>query len=182
MDVLDNCTTALNSQFNAATKCTPFWSLYGRHWNVELPDPPTQNAISHDPLAYGMNVSRAASMAQKYVAICNKDADRLLDDKARKMRSKSEIIVGSKVRLYRPRAAENTDKMPWIGEYEVLDTNGLVSKITNGPMSFLIESKNSKFQSQISPVPAFGHYRGGSIRHLEVCRLREGRRINPSQK
>ena len=132
VDVLDYCTAALNSQFNAATKCSPFWSLYGRHWNVELPDPPTQNAISHDPLAYGMNVSRAASMAQKYVAICNKDADRLLDDKARKMRSKSEIIVGSKVRLYRPRAAENTDKMPWIGEYEVLDTNGLVSKITNG--------------------------------------------------
>ena len=135
VDVLDYCTAALNAQFNAATKCSPFWSLYGRHWNVELPDPPTQNAngpLTHDPLAFGMNVSRAASAAHKYVAICNQEADRLLDKKARKMRSKSEIIVGSKVRLYRPRSAVNSDKMPWIGEYEVLDTTDLVSKITDG--------------------------------------------------
>mgnify|MGYP003337426999 CR=1 FL=1 len=47
-------------------------------------------------------------------------------------RSKSEITIGSKVRLYRPRSAESTDKLPWIGEYEVLDTTDLVSKITNG--------------------------------------------------
>ena len=79
-----------------------------------------------------MNVSRAAAMAQKYVTICNQEADRVLDAKARNSRSKSEIIVGSKVRLYRPRSAENTDKLPWIGEYEVLDTTDYVSKITNG--------------------------------------------------
>ena len=131
VDILDYCTAALNSQFNAATKCSPFWSLYGRHWNVELPDPPTQSALTHDPLAYGMNVSRAASMAQKYVKICNQEADRGLDAKKR-FNSLSEITVGSKVRLYRPRSAENTDKLPWIGEYEVLDTMDLVSKITNG--------------------------------------------------
>ena len=132
VDILDYCVAALNSQFNAATKCSPFYALYGRHWNVELPDSPTQNALSHDPLAYGMNVSRAAAMAQKFVRVCNQEADRVLDSKARYSRKKSEISVGSKVRLYRPRSAENTDKMPWIGEYEVLDTNGLVSKITNG--------------------------------------------------
>ena len=132
VDVLDYCVAALNSQFNAATKCSPFFALYGRHWNVELPDPPTQTALSHDPLAYGMNISRAAAMAQKYVRVCNQEADRALDVKLKNSVKKSEITIGSKVRLYRPRSAENTDKMPWIGEYEVLDTTDLVSKITDG--------------------------------------------------
>ena len=147
VDILDYCVAALNSQFNAATKCSPFYALYGRHWNVELPDSPTQNALSHDPLAYGMNVSRAAAMAQKYVRVANQEADRVLDSKARYSRNKSEITVGSKVRLYRPRSAENTDKMPWIGEYEVLDTNGLVSKITDGPYTDWVHN------SHLSVIP-----------------------------
>ena len=129
VDILDYCTAALNSQFNSATKCSPFWSLYGRNWNVELPEPPRTFSQNHDPLSYGMNVSRVTSMAQKYIKVCNQEADRLLDNKAQNTKIPSEITVGSKVRLYRPKSAENTDKMPWIGEYDVLDTNGLVSKI-----------------------------------------------------
>ena len=132
VDVLDYCKMALNAQFNSATKCSPFYALYGRNWNLDLPPAPRNFSQSMDPLAYGMNVSRVTHQAQKFIQICNQDADRALDNKPRDSRVNSRIMVGSKVRLYRPRAAENTDKMPWIGSYEVLDTNGRVSKITDG--------------------------------------------------
>ena len=132
VDVLDYCKMALNAQFNSATKCSPFYALYGRNWNLDLPPAPRNFSQSMDPLAYGMNVSRVTHQAQKFIKICNQEADRALDNKPRDSRVNSRIMVGSKVRLYRPRAAENTDKMPWIGSYEVLDTNGLVSKITDG--------------------------------------------------
>ena len=131
VDILPYVVSALNNCMNRATKTTPFYCLYGRHGNIDLPVAPPNQKTALSPLEYGLSVSNALKHAYRAVEIANKDADDVLERKVDRTASKCTLEVGQKVCLYRPHAAGNTHRMPWSGEFKILETNGLVSKITN---------------------------------------------------
>ena len=132
VDILPYVVSALNNSINRATKTTPFYCLYGRHGNIDLPAAPHNQITAFSPLEYGLSVSNALKDAYRAVEIANKDADDVLERKVDRTASKCTLEVGQKVCLYRPHASGNTHRMPWSGELKILETNGLVAKVTDG--------------------------------------------------
>ena len=130
VDILPYVVSALNNCMHRATRTTPFYCLYGRHGNIDLPEAPSNHKTASSPLEYGISVSNALKDAYRAIQIANKDADDVLERKVDRTASKCTLEVGQKVCLYRPHASGNTHRMPWSGEYKILETNGLVSKIT----------------------------------------------------
>ena len=131
VDILPYVVSALNNSINRATKTTPFYCLYGRHGNIDLPVAPSNQKTDFSPLEYGLSVSNALKHAYRAVEIANKDADDVLERKVDRTASKCTLEVGQKVCLYRLHASGNIHRMPSSGEFKILETNGLVSKITN---------------------------------------------------
>ena len=129
LDLLPFVVSALNASPNSATKTTPHFAVFGRHPKMDLPLAPDKNLSANSPLEFGLLASECARRAYKLIEFSNRAADLRLDEKIAKTSSESDLRVGHKVCIYRPQAASNTDRMPWHGEYEILDTNGLVSKI-----------------------------------------------------
>ena len=128
-DVLDYTVQALNANYNAATKTSPFYCIYGRHYNIALPTL-SKKEVATDPLSHGMAVNTTLQMAHKYVKLCNQDADKLLDTKTAKTHQKSLLQVGDKVALYRPNSVQNDSKLPWIGDFTIVECNDYVAKIS----------------------------------------------------
>ena len=128
-DVLDYTVQALNANYNAATKTSPFYCVFGRHYNIALPTL-SKEQVANDPLSYGMNVNATLQMAHKYVRLCNKDADIALE-KRNKNHTKSLLQVGDKVSLYRPNSVLNDSKMPWIGEFVIVECDDFIAKISD---------------------------------------------------
>ena len=129
VDLLPYVVSALNNSVHCATGCSPFYAVYGRKGDFELPDSPEARLASDSPLEYGMQVSNCLKDAHAAITIANKDADRILDEKVARTSSKCTLKVGDKVCLYRPHASGNTHRMPWSGEYKIEATNGLIAKI-----------------------------------------------------
>ena len=129
VDLLPYVVSALNNSIHRATGCSPFYAVYGRNGDFELPNSPETQLISNSPLDYGMEVSNCLKDAYAAITIANKEADRILDEKVARTSSKCTLKVGDKVCLYRPHASGNTHRMPWSGNYKIEETNGLVSKI-----------------------------------------------------
>ena len=128
-DILDYTVQALNANYNAATKTSPFYCIYGRHYNIALPTL-SESEVATDPLSHGMAVNTTLQMAHKYVKMCNQDADSLLDERTAKTHTKSLLQVGDKVTLYRPNSAQNDKKLPWIGDFTIVECNDYVAKIS----------------------------------------------------
>ena len=128
-DVLDYTVQALNANFNAATKMSPFYCVFGRHYNIALPTL-SKEEVANNPLSHGMHVNATLQLAHKYVRLCNKDAD-IAQDKRTKNHSKSLLQVGDKVSLYRPNSVQNDSKMPWIGEFVIVECDDFIAKISD---------------------------------------------------
>ena len=131
VDILPYVVSALNSCMNRPTKTTPSYCLYGLHGNIDLPMAPSNQKTALSPLEYGLSVPNALKHAYNAVQITNKDADDVFERKVDQTASKCTLEVGQKVCLYCPQASGNTHHMPWSGECKILETNDLVSKITN---------------------------------------------------
>ena len=79
-----------------------------------------------------MAVNTTLQMAHKYVRYCNQDADALLDTRTAKTHTRSLLQVGDRVSLYRPKSVQNDSKLPWIGDYCIVECNDYVAKISDG--------------------------------------------------
>ena len=130
-DILDYTVQALNANFNSATKTSPFYCIYGRHYNIALPTL-SKKEVATNPLSHGMAVNTTLQMAHKYVRYCNQDADALLDTRTAKTHTRSLLQVGDRVSLYRPKSVQNDSKLPWIGDYCIVECNDYVAKISDG--------------------------------------------------
>ena len=128
-DVLDYTVQALNANYNVATKTSPFYAVFGRHYNIALPTL-SEKEVANNPLSHGMQVNATLHLAHKYVRLCNKDADVILD-KRTKNHSKSLLQVGDKVSLYRPNSVQNDSKMPWIGNFVITECDDFIAKISD---------------------------------------------------
>ena len=128
-DVLDYTVQALNANYNAATKTSPFYAVFGRHYNIALPTL-SDKEVANSPLSHGMMVNATLQLAHKYVRLCNKDADAILDERT-KNHKKSLLQVGDKVSLYRPNSVQNDSKMPWIGTFVITECDDFIAKISD---------------------------------------------------
>ena len=129
VDILPYVVSAHNNSIHRSTGCSPFYALYGRNGDIELPGSPEARITASSPMDYGFQVSNCLKDAYAAIETANKEADRVIDEKVARTSSKCMLKVGDKVCLYRPHAAGNTHRMPWSGNYKILETNGLVSKI-----------------------------------------------------
>ena len=129
-DVLDYTVQALNANFNAATKTSPFYCVFGRHYNIALPTLSAEE-VANNPLSHGMQVNATLQMAHKFVRLCNKEAD-IAQDNRIKNNVKSLLQVGDKVSLYRPNSVQNDSKLPWVGNYVIVEADDYVAKISDG--------------------------------------------------
>ena len=128
-DILDYTVQALNANYNAATKTSPFYCIFGRHYNIALPTL-SEKEVATNPLSHGMAVNSTLQMAHKFVKLCNQDADLLLDQRTAKTHKKSLLQIGDKVALYRPHSVQNDSKLPWIGDFTITECNDYVAKIS----------------------------------------------------
>ena len=131
VEILPYVVSALNNCSSTATGCSPFYAVYGRKGNIELPGSPVSQMLAKSPLDYGHQVSNCLKQAHHAIQKANKEADSVLDQRIARTSSKCSLEVGHKVCLYRPHAAGNTHRMPWLGKFKILATNGLVAKITD---------------------------------------------------
>ena len=127
---MDYTVQALNANYNAATKTSPFYAVFGRHYNIALPTL-SKEEVANNPLSHGMQVNATLQLAHKYVRLCNKDADIALDNR-NKNHTHSLLQVGDKVSLYRPNSVQNDSKMPWIGNFVITDCDDFVARISDG--------------------------------------------------
>ena len=129
-DVLDYTVQALNANYNAATKTSPFYAVFGRHYNIALPTL-SKEEVANNPLSHGMQLNATLQLAHKYVRLANKDADIALENR-NKNHTPSLLQVGDKVSLYRPNSVQNDSKMPWIGNFVITQCDDFVAKISDG--------------------------------------------------
>ena len=131
-EVLGQVVSAMNACFNEATKCSPFYAMYGKNYCLDiprLPDNASRNG-SFDALSHGMNLDAALVKVHRLVDLCAKDTDHKADS-SRRDTNLEKLDQGDKVLIYRPLSTAANAKVGWIGGYSVLKSNDFAAKLKN---------------------------------------------------
>ena len=131
-DVLESAVSSMNATANTATGASPHYIITGRQPNIGLPKIPCQDIVNNNPGAYGMQINALLRQVHQRVAVANNEADHKMEAKLNSSIFKDPIQVGDKVLLHRPQSATaHLSHLPWIGDFEVTKTNGLVVQVKN---------------------------------------------------
>ena len=131
-DVLESAVSSMNATANTATGASPHYIITGRQPNIGPPKIPCQDIVNNNPGAYGMQINALLRQVHQRVALANNEADHKMEAKLNRSIFKDPIQVGDKVLLHRPQAATaHLSHLPWIGDFEVTKTNGLVVQVKN---------------------------------------------------
>ena len=131
-DVLESAVSSMNATANTATGASPHYIITGRQPNIGLPKIPCQDIVNNNPGAYGMQINALLRQVHQRVALANNEADHKMEAKLNRSIFKDPIQVGDKVLLHRPQSATaHLSHLPWIGDFEVTKTNGLVVQVKN---------------------------------------------------
>ena len=131
-DVLESAVSSMNATANIATGASPHYIITGRQPNIGLPKIPCQDIVNNNPGAYGMQINALLRQVHQRVALANNEADHKMEAKLNRSIFKDPIQVGDKVLLHRPQSATtHLSHLPWIGDFEVTKTNGLVVQVKN---------------------------------------------------
>ena len=126
--VLHLVVCSMNGQANKSTKRSPFEVLTGRPYTLAMPNVATNSAESAEQ--YAQNVSAELKSVFKAVRLCSQEADDDRRHKVNKNPTRSPLRPGDMCLLYRPDSRKKDDKhFPWIGDFVVLETNGLVFRV-----------------------------------------------------
>ena len=131
-EVLGHVVGAMNACFNEATKCSPFYAMFGKNYCLDIPRLP-ENASrngSFDALSHGMNLDALLVKVHRLVDLCAKDTDHK-SDLSRRESNLEKLDQGDKVLIYRPLSAAANAKVGWIGGYSVLKSNDFAAKLKN---------------------------------------------------
>ena len=129
-EVLNHVVASMNAVQNAATRCSPFYAMFGRHYCLDIPRIPDKDKKYFDPLTHGMDLDAAMVKIHKLVNLCAKSTDFALDNTRRD--SKSENLgQGDKVLIYRPLSTSADSEVGWIPGYSVLESNDFAAKLKN---------------------------------------------------
>ena len=132
-DVLCHVVGAMNACFNEATKCSPFYAMFGKNYCLDIPRLPENDAsrkASFDCLSHGMNLDATLAKIHRLVDLCAKDTDYKVDSSHRET-NLEKLAQGDKVLIYRPLSAAANAKVEWIGGYSVLESNDFAAKLKN---------------------------------------------------
>ena len=128
---------ALNRSWNAATKRSPHFIIYGREpdlTGIELDGPKGAT-----PIAYGLRIRKILEIAHSAVQKAQSRANVKLDKRLEPAFSVLDLKPGDFVHLKRDQSVKSSGgKFPWIGPYEVLKVNDHFVKIDkNGDIDFV---------------------------------------------
>ena len=132
-EVLGHVVGAMNACFNEATKCSPFYAMFGKNYCLDIPRLPEKDASrteSFDALSHGMNLDAAMVKIHRLVDLCAKDTDHKADS-SRRETNIEKLTQGDKVLIYRPLSAAANAKVEWISGYTVLESNDFAAKLKN---------------------------------------------------
>ena len=129
-EVLNHVVASMNAVQNKATRCSPFYAMFGRQYCLDLPRLPEQDKRYFDPLTHGMDLDASMVKIHRLVDLCAKNADFVLDNSLRE--SKPENFgQGDKVLIYRPLSTSADAKVDWKPGYSVLKSNEFAAKLKN---------------------------------------------------
>ena len=132
-EVLGHVVGAMNACFNEATKCSPFYAMFGKNYSLDIPRLPENDAsrqASFDVLSHGMNLDAALAKIHRLVDLCAKETDHKVDS-SRRETNLEKLAQGDKVLIYRPLSAAADAKVEWIGGYSVIESNDFAAKLKN---------------------------------------------------
>ena len=128
--VLNQVVAAMNACHNAATKCSPFYAMFGKNYCLDIPRLPKDDPKSFDALTHGMNLDAAMVKIHRLVEMCAADSDFKKDSKLRETKLE-KLSQGDKVLIYRPLSSEANSNVGWLDGYSVLNSNDFAAKLKN---------------------------------------------------
>ena len=123
---------AMNAAENRATKVSPFYAMYGRHYSLDIPIVESRDYPIENPLSHGMHLGTKLAKIHKLVRFCSEAADLKLDEKSNPSKPE-KLESGDKILLKRPLSSQAEAKFHWISGFTVLDT-----------MDFAVRYKNTE--------------------------------------
>lgn len=131
-DVLESVVSSINATANTAAGASPHYVITGRQPHIGLPKIPHQDIVNNNPGAYGMQINALLRQVHQRVALTNNAADQKMEAKLNQGTFKDLIRIGDRVLLHRPKSAiAHTSHLPWISDFVVTKTNGLVIQVKN---------------------------------------------------
>jgi len=128
--LVDQVVQAINAAENRATRVSPFYAMYGRHYSLDIPIVESRDHPIENPLSHGMHLGSKLAKIHKLVQFCAESADLKLDEKSNP--SKPEILEsGDKILLYRPLSTQAEAKFGWINGFIVLDFTDFAVRYKN---------------------------------------------------
>ena len=120
-EVLNHVVASMNAVQNQATRCSPFYAMFGRHYCLDIPRLPEQDKKYFDPLTHGMDLDSSMVKIHRLVNLCAQSTDHAMDNSFRE--SKLEhFSQGDKVLIYRPLSTSADAKVDWKPGYSILDS------------------------------------------------------------
>ena len=131
-EVLNQVVAAMNACHNSATKCSPFYAMYGKNYCLDIPRLPKDDPKSFDALTHGMNLNAAMIKIHKLVELCAAESDFRKDLSLREVNIE-KLNQGDKVLIYRPLSTDANSPVGWKEGYTVLDgnSNNFSAKLKN---------------------------------------------------
>ena len=127
--VIGQVVSALNAAPNQATKCSPFFAMYGRHFCLDIPQ--IEKDLSADnALSYGMSLGTQLSRVHKLVKFCADETIAQFDSKTKPVIPEN-LQIGDKVLIYRPISAQKEAKFDWIDGFVIVDFSDFSARIKN---------------------------------------------------
>ena len=88
--LVDQVVQAINAAENRATRVSPFYAMYGRHYSLDIPIVESRDHSIENPLSHGMNLGTKLAKIHKLVQFSAESADIKLDEKSSP--SKPELL------------------------------------------------------------------------------------------
>ena len=127
--IVGQVVSAINAAPNQATKCSPFYAMYGRHFSLDLPSvnktPPAENALSH-----GMIIGSQLARVHKLVQFAAEETVAKFDSKVKPVKPEA-LQKGDRVLIYRPLNSNKEAKFDWIEGFVVVDYNDFSARLKN---------------------------------------------------
>ena len=128
LDNLDEVQSALNSCRNQVTKVSPFFTIFGREYQLpQLPTVPDQGDSAH-----GVSLAKKLRNIHRVVRKLNEAADHKYIGKSTGNFDTSILTPGQEVLIFRENSVDaKSSHLPWLGPYRVINSNELTAKLQN---------------------------------------------------
>ena len=123
---------AMNSAVNTSTRVSPRQVIFGEQSTFRLPEVTGEQMTSSSPRSYGHNLRLIRERVHQLVRLSAEAADRQMEQRHHRSHEPVKLQIADKVLIHRPQSAEaKQSKLPWVGPFEICDTNQRIVQITD---------------------------------------------------